>query len=83
MIVSAPKTNPNHVLYLFVTIVNCILTYTICSLIHIEGMAGLIIKLLICLSIPNALNLLVYFKTKRFKEAFKFIKSVFIRKNKI
>lgn len=73
----------DHVLYLFVTIVNCILTYTICSLIHIEGMAGLIIKLLICLSIPNALNLLVYFKTKRFKEAFKFIKSVFIRKNKI
>ena len=72
----------DHVLYLFVTIVNCILTYAICSLIHIEGMAGLIIKLLICLSIPNALNLLVYFKTKRFK-AFKFIKSVFIRKNKI
>lgn len=66
-----------HGLYALVTLIICIITYSLCSLINIDSILGLLIKTIICIIIPNILYFLIYCKTKIFKEStLMFIKKV-------
>ena len=72
----------SHGVYAIVTLIIACITYGICLLIPIEGIMGLIVKLIICIIIPNILYLIIYVKTKIFNEAKKFIFGILSRKYK-
>jgi len=63
----------NHILYAVVTFGILTITCWICNSITIDGIMGIIVKMLICFIVPNISYLLIYVKTKRFEEARKFI----------
>ena len=70
-----------HGLYATITLIICVVTYFICSFIKIDGIIGLFIKAIICLFIPNILYLLIYSRTKIFKESMSYFKRIdFVKK---
>ena len=75
---SQKKFYLQHLFYIMITVANCALTWFICSIIPLEGIVGLIVKMILCLFVPNALYLLVYFKYPMFKTSFSFMKGVLL-----
>lgn len=69
----------SHFIYALVTLIVCWITYSICSLVNLQLFLSLIIKLLICIIVPNILYFLFYFRTKRYHECLIFVKKVFLR----
>lgn len=65
-----------HGTYACVTIGICLITFYLCSFIKIEGFFEIVIKLLVCLIVPNVLYFLVYFKRKIFKESLELIHKI-------
>lgn len=61
-------------LYSVVVLTVSALTYYLCSLIKIEGIACIFIRLGICAIIPNALFLLVYFRSSIFADSMPIVK---------
>ncbi len=59
----------DNVLYVIVAAGTGALTYFLCSLIAVTGFAGLGIKAVICLVVPNILFIMLYFRTKQFGKA--------------
>lgn len=55
-----------HLEYAVVTLLACVVTYFVCTFIPIEGVLGLIIKMLICVTVPNVIYLLCYRWTKQY-----------------
>lgn len=53
--------------YTLIILALAMLTFYLCSLIHIEGFFGLCIKALICVTVPNILLVVIFSKTKEFK----------------
>jgi O-antigen/teichoic acid export membrane protein len=45
----------------------CVLTYSICSIIHGTGIISFIVKLFVCILFPNTIFILINFKSKEFK----------------
>ena len=70
-----------HGLWAFVTLIVCLITFGICTLVNIGGMLELIIKGLICVAVPNILYLLIYRNTKMFTEAAEFVKRLLPKKH--
>lgn len=64
-----------YIAFVFVTTIIMAITYFVCSLISMS-FVGFLIKIIICLVIPNVLLFLLFFKTKAFKELFKIIKNI-------
>lgn len=65
------------------TLICVVITYILCLVIPATGILKLIINVLICLTVPNVLLFLLYFKTSYLKNSFLFIKNTketFIRK---
>lgn len=62
--------------YILVTIITCIITYYVCTLIHLGDLLSLIIKAIICLIIPNIIFTLIYFRTEEFKNTINKIKNI-------
>ena len=60
-------------IYAGVTIVIAVITYFICSRVMDDGILSFIIKILICIIVPNVLYFICYHKTKYFKEAKEFL----------
>lgn len=69
----------NHTLYAIITLIIGIITYYVCGIITIEGFAGLLLRGIICLVIPNILYVLFYRKTSQFPGAVQFAKRVLHR----
>lgn len=61
-------------LYIFTTIMGCILTYAICSCITIGGIMGFIFKIIICVLVPNVVLIILCRKNENFKYAVKLLK---------
>lgn len=68
-------------IYVLLAIINCCLTYFICSFIPDTGIINLIIKMIVCVIISNIINLIIFIKNKEFKRTFNIIKKFLIRKN--
>lgn len=66
-------------LYIFITIIGCIITYFICNLIVIEGIIGFIVKIIICTFVPNIALIIICILSKN--SNFKNVIEMF-RKNK-
>ena len=66
----------SHGIYALTTSIICVITFIICNLINCSGLLEIILKLLICVIIPNVLYIIVYSKTKIFKEAMSLLKKL-------
>lgn len=63
-----------HFKYALVTIVVGFIAYTLCGLVEIKGICGLILKLFLCVFVTNFLFVVVYMKNPECKKAFSFLK---------
>ncbi len=54
--------------YLMITTVTCFVTYLACSFFPSYGIMWFGIKMIICVILPNLILLLIFFKTKKFKD---------------
>lgn len=71
-------------IYAIVTIIISAITYFICNkLVAGEGIANFIIKIAICIIVPNVLYYIIYNKTEYFKQAKEFVKQNFTKKSRI
>lgn len=66
-----------HIFYIIITTIGCVLTYFICSFVSFNGIIGLLSKMAICMVIPNILFLGAYFRTNKFQESVLFINTTF------
>lgn len=67
--------------YFSATVISAIATWWISNYISIQGIWGLCIRLMICIVIPNAIYLLIYYRRTEFLEMKKTIKRI-VNKNK-
>lgn len=67
-----------HIKYTLVTTINCIITYFIINKINDTGILDLIIKLVICLIIPNIINYMIYRKNKYFIKSLEMFRRILI-----
>ena len=65
-----------HGLYAVVTLAVCAITYAVCAAINVDGAQGLIFKGCVCIVVPNMLYILIYRKTKIYKDAAGFLKKI-------
>ena len=49
-----------YFMYLIITVIICIITYYLCSFIHLGKFISLILKAVLCLIIPNLINILIF-----------------------
>ena len=67
-------------IYTLIIAVLAIGTYYICSLVTLTGILGLMLKGIICLTVPNIFIILFSFKTYEFNRIFSKVKSILKRK---
>jgi O-antigen/teichoic acid export membrane protein len=67
------------VYYTVITIVISIITYTVCSLVPFTGIAELIVKLIICIIVPNLLFFATLFKFEEFGQVKALVKGILKR----
>ena len=72
-----------YIYYTFIMIIAAIPTNLLCNLLPGSGLTAFILKLFICLIIPNIIFLLVFYKTKEYKYLFSMVKNYILRNNKI
>ncbi len=60
-----------HALYAFITLIVGSITYFLCSFIPLTGVAALLVKGCVCVLVPNIFYLIIYCRTKLFKESIK------------
>ncbi|MBO4638356.1 MAG: hypothetical protein J5710_01225 [Treponema sp.] len=58
-----------HLLYALITLIACIVTGYLCYILPLERLLGFIVKIMICLVIPNLLFYLFYRRTSMYLEA--------------
>lgn len=66
-----------QLLYILVTVVLAGITQLICSLVVIDGMMGLILKVLICVVIPNLVAIGAFGQSKYMKKVFELMAKTF------
>lgn len=57
----------NIALYTVITLLAIVITNYVCSFVIINGIIGLIVKMIVCIICPNVIFLIVFFKTEEFK----------------
>lgn len=67
------------VYYTVITIVISIITYSVCSLVPFTGIAELIVKLIICIIVPNLLFFATLFKFEEFGQVKTLVKGILKR----
>ncbi len=63
-------------LWFLASVIVCAVTYLACSIVHLEGITGLILKGIVCLIIPNILLFIALFRTDEFKSVWSRCKSI-------
>ena len=58
-----------HIKYILATLFNVVFTYWVCSLVRLDGILGLGVKLIICMLLPGIIYVCIYHKTKLFNES--------------
>ena len=55
-----------HIIWVVVTTLTCILSYIISSNIFVDGIPGLLFKMLICIFVPNTVYVIIFCRNKYF-----------------
>lgn len=66
----------NHLKYFLILVANCLVTFLCCNLVKLDGWAGLILRGVLCVLVPNVLFFLVYCKTGVFQRSVQLAKAV-------
>lgn len=74
--VSCKEYYIRHLLYLIVTTITAIITYSVCSIVRINGLIGLLGKAIICVFIPNIIYIIFFCKNEMFRESKNFGKEI-------
>ena len=69
--------------YLTILIITGIITYILCSIVKISYVVGLLIKLLICIVVPNCIFVLIFHNFPEFKYIFSSVKGLLAKFNKM
>ena len=67
--------------YVIVTIVNCCITYFVCSFINDTGIISLVLKIILCGIVSNVINVIIFIKNKELKKSFNILKKMFFKKS--
>lgn len=59
-----------HLLYAVLTTLICVITFILCGLIAVNGIVGLFLKALICITIPNAILYFCHKNSSIYRETF-------------
>lgn len=71
-----------HAFYSCIILVTVIITYSLCLQVGLPGISGMLIKLVICMTLPNILFLFIFSRSKQFQEFKLFLeKSVLLMKH--
>ena len=65
------------VVYAVITLISCVLTYYLCSLVHFDGFLKLIINAFICMVVPNCINIFIFYKTDEYQYLFGIVINMF------
>ncbi len=57
------------IIYTLITVTLAVATDMFCNLVQLEGIVGLIIRIFICLVVPNIIYIVIYNRTEEFKES--------------
>lgn len=66
-----------QLVYAVITLISCIFTYYLCSFFCFSGFLKFVINALICLVVPNAINIFIFYKTEEFQYLFGIAKNIF------
>lgn len=69
----------SHLRYAIVTIAACVATWFLCSRISLTGICGLLIRLIICVVVPNSIYFACYHRMKLFVQSIPYIKRLIKR----
>lgn len=69
-----------HLLYFIITAAAGIVTYILCSGIHVSGIAGIAVRAAVCVLVPNAIMCLCYLKNELFRESLHFIRKIIFKR---
>lgn len=67
-------------LFALVTLVNCLITWSVCSLVKDMSIGGLLLRAVLCLAIPNLFYVCCYARTNSFKSALPLVRSMLNRR---
>ncbi|MDY4576586.1 MAG: polysaccharide biosynthesis protein [Anaerobutyricum hallii] len=67
-------------LYVIVTCIGCIITYSICTRIYLTGWSLLVVRLIICCIVPNLIFLIFYRRISEFEDSISMIKRIIKKK---
>lgn len=65
-----------NIIYMLITLVGCILTYTVCSLINIDGLLGFFVNMIVCGCFSAVYFIIIYVLIKPMREYLKWILNV-------
>ena len=77
---SVNKYFKKYVLYIMLTIIAVVITTFLCNMILVAGFIGLVLKGVICVIIPNAIYISVFYKTNEFKYILNILNGIVMRK---
>ena len=66
-----------QLIYAVITLISCILTYYFCSFFCFSGILKFVINAFICIVVPNAINIFIFYKTEEFRYLFGIAKNIF------
>ncbi len=69
-----------HLIWFAAVAVNCVITYSLCVFIRVDGLAGLVLRGIICVIVPNIVFFIFYCKTNMFKESLAFVRRVIVKR---
>lgn len=70
----------SHMTYFVITAIAAAMTYICCSAIQMNNIAGLLLRLLFCIIMPNIIYIILYHRRTEFKDSLSFIKRLAGRK---
>lgn len=73
---SAAEFYKGHVLYFGVLVCGGLLTALVCSLVKEEGLVGLILRMAVCVVVPNAVFSALHWKNRRFRDCVVLVKEI-------
>lgn len=65
-----------YAIYFLITIVSGFITFCCCSLFDFSGFFKITVNAIICMIVPNAINIIIFYSTDEFKYLLRIVKSV-------
>ena len=65
-----------YAIYFFITVISGFITFYCCSFFVYSGFIKVLINAIICVIIPNTINIIIFYRSEEFKYLVKIVKSI-------